>query len=125
MSEPMKKLPTKNFKVTVESSKRDRTFLIPETKVKGLIYLIEDFEVDSGRVKADDAFTDLTEKYTKPGAILRGARFKEGLSQKNLAEKLGIPQSHISEMEHGKRSIGKKLSQRLSKVLRVSYKVFL
>ena len=127
MSEPMRRPPTKALKVTVESGKEDRTFLIPKTKAKGLIYLIEDFEVynESDRVKADDAFADFTEKYTRPGAVLRGARFKEGFSQKKLADKLGIPQSHISEMEHGKRPIGKKMSQRLSKVLKVSYKVFL
>ena len=34
-------------------------------------------------------------------------------------------QTYISEMEHGKRPIGKKMSQRFSKILKINYKVFL
>ena len=41
-----------------------------------------------------------------PGVCLRGARHKEGLTQVALAQKSGIPQRHISEMENGKRPIG-------------------
>ena len=36
-----------------------------------------------------------------------------------------IPQRHISEMENGKRTIGKEMAKRLSKVLHTDYKVFL
>ncbi|MCX5850790.1 MAG: helix-turn-helix transcriptional regulator [Deltaproteobacteria bacterium] len=32
-------------------------------------------------------------------------------SQKQLAEKIGVSQSHISEMEKGKRPIGKKMAR--------------
>ena len=42
-----------------------------------------------------------------PGRVLRAARNKEGMTQSQLAQRTGIPQRHISEMEHGKRSIGK------------------
>ena len=42
-----------------------------------------------------------------------------------LAELTGIPQRHISEMENGKRPIGKEMAKRLGKVLNISYKVFL
>ena len=43
-----------------------------------------------------------------PGVLLSGARYREGLTQAQLAEKAGIPRRHISEMESGKRPIGKK-----------------
>ncbi len=56
---------------------------------------------------------------------LRGSRHKESLTQKELAELLGISQMHISEMEHGKRPIGKEMAKRLAKVLNVDYRVFL
>jgi DNA-binding XRE family transcriptional regulator len=59
------------------------------------------------------------------GVALRGARKREGLTQKQLAGLLGINQTHISEMEHGKRPIGKGMARRLAKVLRVDYRVFL
>lgn len=55
----------------------------------------------------------------------KGRRVKEGLSQIALAEKLGIPASIASEMEHGKRTIGKAMAKRLAKILNLDYKVFL
>lgn len=60
-----------------------------------------------------------------PGVVLSGARTKEGLTQKELADKLNITQGHVSEMESGKRTIGKAMAKRLSAVLNISYKVFL
>jgi DNA-binding XRE family transcriptional regulator len=59
------------------------------------------------------------------GVALRGARKRESLTQKQLAGLLGINQTHISEMEHGKRPIGKDMARRLAKVLKVDYRVFL
>jgi transcriptional regulator with XRE-family HTH domain len=56
---------------------------------------------------------------------LRGARKRETLTQKELAHLVGISQTHISEMEHGKRPIGKDMARRLAKALKVNYRVFL
>ncbi|MFZ5449071.1 MAG: helix-turn-helix domain-containing protein [Thermodesulfobacteriota bacterium] len=56
---------------------------------------------------------------------LKGARKRERLTQKELANLVGISQTHISEMEHGKRPIGKDMARRLAKVLRINYRVFL
>ena len=60
-----------------------------------------------------------------PGLCVRGGRVKEGLTQAQLAALVGIPQRHVSEMEHGKRPIGKEMAKRLGAALKVSYKVFL
>jgi DNA-binding XRE family transcriptional regulator len=59
------------------------------------------------------------------GLALRGARKREALTQKQLAGLLGVSQTHISEMEHGKRPIGKEMAKRLARVLKVNYRVFL
>ena len=59
------------------------------------------------------------------GKALAGVRYREGLTQMKLAELVGIPQRHISEMENGKRPIGKEMAKRLGKALNISYKVFL
>lgn len=59
------------------------------------------------------------------GHALRGLRSREGLTQKQLAEMIGVKPSHIFEMENGKRSIGKNMAKRLAKALRTEYKVFL
>jgi DNA-binding XRE family transcriptional regulator len=52
---------------------------------------------------------------------LRGARKREALTQKELAELVGASQTHISERERGKRPIGKDMA----KVLKVNCRVFL
>jgi len=59
------------------------------------------------------------------GVAIRGARGKEGLTQKQLAELTGIAQHHISEMENGKRPIGKETAKKLAKALNIDYRVFL
>lgn len=74
------------------------------------------------------AWRDAYQKYSEEqliGKALAGARYREGLTQMKLAELTGIPQRHISEMENGKRPIGKEMAKRLGKVLNISYKVFL
>ena len=69
-------------------------------------------------------FPEFDEK-SSPSIALRGARRKENLTQKELAHLSGIPQGHISEMENGRRTIGKESAKRLGKALNISYKVFL
>ncbi|RJR27819.1 MAG: XRE family transcriptional regulator [Desulfobacteraceae bacterium] len=71
-----------------------------------------------------DLFTDFDDEPTY-GVALRGARGKEGLTQKELAQKTGIPQSHISSMENGRMTIGRERARRLAKALRVDYRIFL
>ena len=61
----------------------------------------------------------------RPGRMLRAARSKEDLSQIQLAQLTGIPQRHISEMEHGKRAIGKERAKKLAEVLKIDYHIFL
>ena len=60
-----------------------------------------------------------------PGVCLRGARYRGGLTQKQLAEMTGLHVRHISEMENAKRPIGKKNAKILGEALHVGYKVFL
>jgi DNA-binding XRE family transcriptional regulator len=60
-----------------------------------------------------------------PGSRLLGLRVREGLTQKDLADKLGVRQHHISEMEKGKRAIGLEMAKRISSMFDVSYKAFL
>jgi ribosome-binding protein aMBF1 (putative translation factor) len=60
------------------------------------------------------------------GAALRGARARDGLTQRELAALTGIPQRQISEMESGKRPIGKERARKLAEALHVAdYLAFL
>jgi len=60
-----------------------------------------------------------------PSSILRGARSKTDITQTRLSELTGIPQRHISEMEQGKRPIGKETAKKLAAALNTDYRVFL
>lgn len=56
---------------------------------------------------------------------LRGLRHRECLTQIELGKKLGIEQTNISKMEHGKRPIGKILAKRIAKLFHTDYRIFL
>jgi len=66
-------------------------------------------------------------EYTGKGKelALRAYRLREGLTQKQLADLTGISQHHISELETGKRSLGKERAKRLAGALRCDYRQLL
>ena len=72
-----------------------------------------------------EVFKDELKKYGEAALMLRGGRHKAEMTQKELAEALGINQSHISEMENGKRPIGKVMALRLAKIFKTDYRKFL
>jgi ribosome-binding protein aMBF1 (putative translation factor) len=123
MSEPMKAPIMKEF--------AELTFRVPAAYadkirrlVSGVLSLLEGQEA-----KADeDQFYTVEEVFAEgisSSEVLRGARYREGLTQKQLAAKVGVKVSHISEMERGKRPIGKEMARRLAKALNADYRVFL
>src|SRR5580698_6799527 len=72
-----------------------------------------------------EVFKEELKKYVEAALMLRGSRHKLELTQKELADGLGIPQNHISEMESGKRPIGKVTALRLGKFFKTDYRKFL
>ena len=60
-----------------------------------------------------------------PANMLVGARGKENITQIQLSELTGIPRRHISDMENGRRSIGRQNAMKLGKALNISYRLFL
>ena len=59
------------------------------------------------------------------GEVIAGKRKALGLTQKELAEKLGIDKHVISEMERGVRPVSLKMARALGKVFGHNYKNFL
>ena len=72
-----------------------------------------------------EAFKAKLAKYSEGGLMLRGSRHKEEITQAELALAIGISQHHISEMENGKRPIGKEIAHRLAKYFHTDYRLFL
>lgn len=61
------------------------------------------------------------EKHGKAGLVLRGIRYREGISQKELARRSGVNQNEISKIENGKRRVGEKVAKRLAEPLSIDY----
>jgi ribosome-binding protein aMBF1 (putative translation factor) len=127
MSAPMERPRTSSASDVefVVRSGGEKRFRVPRDKARGFVLLLNEFEVENTSASADEVFKELDEKFGRAGSALQGARLKEGLSQVDLAEKLKISQGDLSKMEHGKRSIGKAMAKRLSRVLKVDYRIFL
>lgn len=61
----------------------------------------------------------------RPGDALLGLRTKEGITQQQLADTLGIAQSRVAQLESGARPISLAMAKRIGKAYNTSYKHFL
>lgn len=82
-------------------------------------------ENDDQPIDWREAFSDLINEFTEVGASIRGFRLREGWTQIELGKKVGVSQANLSKIEHGKRSIGKKLAKKLVDIFKVDYRIFL
>lgn len=60
-----------------------------------------------------------------PATILRGFRYREDLTQRQLAEALGIKQHSVSDFERGVRKISPKMATKFAAFFKTSASVFL
>lgn len=72
-----------------------------------------------------EAFKEAFGDVSQGSVVLRGLRNRENLTQEALGELLNIPQTNISKMENGKRSIGKNMARRFAKFFKTDFRVFL
>jgi ribosome-binding protein aMBF1 (putative translation factor) len=73
----------------------------------------------------ENVAADRLAKYKKAGLVLRGARYREGISQKELARRCNISQDNLSKIENGKRVVGEKVAKRLAEALHFDYRLLL
>ena len=128
MSGRTRKLHTNNLIEVIIHDEADMKFAIPRSEAPKILKMLKPFQVDEDDnelVSADKVFADLDKKYGKVGVTIRGLRHRDGMTQVELAKKLDIKQSHVSQMEHGKRVIGKKMAQKLAKIFNTNYRLFL
>ncbi len=123
MSAPMKTRRTKSVQITVEGKRRS-LFLVPQEKADSIESLLEEYRMDDF-IPSSTVLRDVHLEYGKSGSVLRGFRTRDGLTQTELAQKLNCPQSWVSAWENGSRSLGKKIAQKLAKIFKTDYRVFL
>ena len=113
-------------------TKKHHTDDVAKISWHGGLYAVPIEVMDSYKIKSDDQymsiddlFSDLTQKSGEPGILLKGLRYREGLSQIEFAKKLNISQTNLSAMENGRRAIGKELSKRIAEFFGLDYRIFL
>jgi ribosome-binding protein aMBF1 (putative translation factor) len=74
-------------------------------------------EADSIPIEETDFWKEM--QSNRVGNLLAAARLKNGLTQKQLAEKAGIKQNMISDYEKGRRRLTKKMASRFADILKV------
>ncbi len=117
MQEPTKKRHTDNEVITL----RLKVHRNNAAKIKDFARGIEAGEERTYSV--EEVFPDLVGK--EKVIPLRTYRNREDMTQRQLAQKVGIPRRHISEMENGKRPIGKEMAKCFGQVLAVDYRALL
>lgn len=120
MPEPMKKRHIRNVELRFSGPVKHKKKAVNALKPLGFTEVSFSGEAIPWR----EAFPEYADEQL-PGRILAGARGKEGMSQVKLAELTKIPQRHISEMENGKRPIGKKNAKLFAEALNTDYRIFL
>lgn len=76
-------------------------------------------------VSSETVFSELEAKHTKAGALLKGLRTRENLTQAAFAKKIDVSQANLSKMEQGKRIIGKTIAKRIEKAFGVNFRYFI
>lgn len=91
----------------------------------GEIEVIEDPEDELVEVTKSDWYAAVR-KTIAPGENLRIYREMHGMTQDQLADKLGnVTRQNVSNMENGHRSIGKNIAKKLAEMFDVSVEKFL
>lgn len=119
MSARTKKRPTKKKDNVLYVNDDGDLYEIPKRVAKRYLVRPKDF------IPAEEVFAELDARYTKPGVMLQGVRAREGLTQAEFAEMIGVTQSNLSSMENGRRPIGKKIAKRIEAMFDVHFSYFL
>lgn len=127
MSAHTKKHPisTHSHGSTLYITHQHKTYAIPK-KIANR-YVLEDDKTKKRKESSSIQFIfdKLDQKYTKAGALLKGLRLRESLSQIEFAKKINVTQANLSNMENGRRPIGKIIAKRIGKVFGTNYRYFL
>ncbi len=127
MSAHMKTHHTKEdlFEVVLKfPGKKQRHAFIPIQSAERFEAILNKYE-ESESVDWETVAKDSISKHKQAGMVLRGARFRESMSQKELAQLSGVSQDNISRIENGKRGVGEKVAKKLAKPLKINFHLLL
>src|SRR5947208_2089737 len=105
MSEHMRKHPIKAHSRgdDLVVNHQRKTYVIPKTIAD---QYIASKKVSKKPIKKTETlralFDELNRQYTKAGALLKGVRYRENLTQVAFAKKIKVTQANLSNMENGR-----------------------
>ncbi len=117
-------------KIEISEGKKRKLYLVPNETSRAVSTLLDGLTAktyadEASSVDVFDLYPDLKDSTKRAGIVFHGIRLREGLSQKQMGEKVGLHQTDVSKIEKGERAIGKKLAVRIGKSLGIDYKRFL
>lgn len=111
---------------------KEMSFHIPSSARQKLNSFLKELTISKSEITPWNEATpwevlakDRIERYKKAGLVLRGARYRENMSQVKLAKLSGVHQNEISKIENGKRNVGEKVAKKLAKPLKINYRLLL
>lgn len=108
--------------ITIPHSKK-LSYQIDPLRVKELEKFLKKYAQEDAPEAWEILAKERIERYKKAGLVLRGMRYREGMSQKELAQKSKVSQNEISKIENGKRAVGDKVAKRLAAALNIDYRL--
>jgi len=122
MSAPMKTRPTE---IQIKAGEKVFRFTdVPPSKLKPILVSLKAYS-DEALPWRDIAAARIKSAGGESAHMVKTSREMAGLTQTDLAKRLGMPQANVSQIETGRRSVGKALAKKLAKVFGVDYRVFL
>lgn len=119
---------TRLIEITFRDGAKKKLFLVPFEKASAIETLIKDLprnEKGDELMDIGEIFPDIRDPEKRRFIVFRSIRTKTGLTQEQLAERLGISQADVSKIERGKRTIGKALAKKIEKEFKIDYRRFL
>ena len=110
------------IEIAIQHGAKKKLFLVSEEKANAIETLLNDSDE---YVDALDVFPALQDQQKRIGITFRSIRSKTGLTQKQIAVKLGLDQADVSKIEKGVRPIGKALAKKIEKIFKIDYRRFL
>ena len=127
MSVPMKtrRTESRTTEIQIKAGKKILRFTdVPASRLRPILVSLRDYadealpwrEISGARMKAAGG---------ESAHMVRTSREMAGMTQVELAKLLKMPQANLSQVESGRRSVGKALAKKMAKIFQVDYRVFL
>lgn len=116
-----------HYKIIIVTPTTEKVSYISTKNIEKIEAFLEKYaEIeDDSPISWEKLAKERIEKYKRAGLALRGMRYRENMSQKELAKRSGVSQNEISKIENGKRTVGVNVAKRLAKALNFDYRLLL